>query len=117
MTGYYNLLLNNETSRYVFRILALKEICQNPKKYGFKIEEQDYYQHAPTFEVFVDTTVNDWASFAAQYNINYKVLKIHNPWLRDKFLNNKSSKRYRIKIPEDGFYLSYEIPSLQNDSI
>ena len=43
-------------SRYVFRILALKEICQNPKKYGFKIEEQDYYQHAPTFEVFVDTT-------------------------------------------------------------
>jgi membrane-bound lytic murein transglycosylase D len=102
--NYYDLLLNDETSRYVFRILALKEILSNPKKYGFNFRPQDLYQTIPTYKVKVDTPVTDFADFAKQYEINYKILKIHNPWLRDTYLKNSSGKEYFIEIPEKGYY-------------
>lgn len=102
--GYYNLLLNDETSRYVFRILAFKEILSNPQKYGFNFREKDLYQAVPTFKVLVDKPVEDFAKFAKDYEINYKILKIHNPWLRDTYLNNASGKEYYIEIPEKGYY-------------
>lgn len=102
--GYYNLLLGEETGRYIFRILALKEIMTHPKKYGFHFREKDLYQPIPTFEVKVDTSVTNFAQFAKNYGINYKILKIHNPWLREKGLENSERKEYIIKIPEEGVY-------------
>ncbi|UAB80329.1 lytic transglycosylase domain-containing protein [Marixanthomonas sp. SCSIO 43207] len=101
---YYDILLNNETSRYVFRILAFKEILSNPKKYGFNYREKDLYQPVPTYKVKVDTAVTDFPAFAKQFGINYKILKIHNPWLRETYLKNASRKEYMIEIPEKGYY-------------
>jgi membrane-bound lytic murein transglycosylase D len=105
VTGYYNLLLNSETGRYVFRILAFKEILSNPEKYGFYVDQQDLYQAIPTKTIIIDTPVEDFAKFAKQQGINYKILKIHNPWLRDTYLKNASGKQYSIKIPEPGYYV------------
>jgi len=101
---YYDLLLNKETSRYVFRILAFKEIVGDPEKYGFHIDKKEFYTSVPTFKVKVDTAVTDFAGFAKRFDINYKILKIHNPWLRDTFLKNASGKEYYIEIPENGYY-------------
>ncbi|MEZ4779539.1 MAG: lytic transglycosylase domain-containing protein [Flavobacteriaceae bacterium] len=108
VTNYYDLLLNAETSRYVFRILAFKEILSNPKKYGFNFEEKDLYKDIPSFKVKVDTAVTDFADFAKKFEINYKILKIHNPWLRDTYLKNSSGKVYYIEIPEKGYYKKSE---------
>lgn len=102
--NYYDILLNSETSRYVFRILAFKEIMSNPKKYGFNFRQQDLYKPLPTYKVKVDTAVTDFAAFAKKFDINYKILKLHNPWLRDTFLRNGSGKEYFIEIPEKGYY-------------
>lgn len=104
VTAYYDLLLGEETGRYVFRILALKEILNHPNKYGFNFRDKDLYKNVPTYKVAVDTAVTDFTSFAEKFGINYKILKIHNPWLRDKHLNNKSRKQYFIDIPKDGIY-------------
>lgn len=101
---YYDLLLGQETGRYVFRILAIKEILSNRDKYGFQLEEDDMYTKVPTFTVEVDTAVTNWADFAELYEINYKVLKRHNPWLREPHLNNASRKKYTIEIPDKGYY-------------
>ncbi|MUP47135.1 lytic transglycosylase domain-containing protein [Gramella sp. BOM4] len=101
---YYDLLLGEETGRYVFRILAVKEIMNNPEKYGFNFEESDLYGHIPTTKVKVDTVVKDFPDFAKKFGINYKVLKVHNPWLRDDHLKNASRKTYYIDIPEEGYY-------------
>lgn len=103
-TSYYDLLLNDETSRYVFRLLALKEIMNNPQKYGFNFREKDLYTNIPTFTVKVDAPVEDWAEWVKPYGINYKILKIHNPWLRDTYLKNSTGKEYFIEIPEKGYY-------------
>ena len=103
VTNYYDLLLNDETSRYVFRILALKEIMQNPEKFGFLVEKQDLYSALPTKKIEVDSTISDLASFAIQQGVNYKILKIHNPWLRDKKLDNPIRKKYIIEIPLSGY--------------
>ena len=104
-TDYYSLLLNSETGRYVFRILAFKEILSNPEKYGFYVDQQDLYQAIPTKTIIIDTPVEDFAKFAKQQGINYKILKIHNPWLRDTYLKNASGKAYSIKIPIAGYYV------------
>lgn len=103
-SDYYDLLLNNETSRYVFRILAIKEIMSNPKKYGFNFEQHDLYPPIPTYKVKVDYAVDDWADWVQEYGINYKILKLHNPWLRDTYLKNASGKVYYVEIPEKGYY-------------
>ena len=105
-TDYYNLLLNDETARYIFRILAIKQIIENPQNYGFYLREKDMYYPIPSYQVRVDTSVSDFASFSEKYNINYKILKHFNPWLRDSFLDNKNGKEYFFKIPHDG-YRSY----------
>ncbi|MEP2937287.1 MAG: lytic transglycosylase domain-containing protein [Gilvibacter sp.] len=102
--SYYDLLLNPETSRYVFRILAFKEIMSNPEQYGFTFTEDDLYAPVPTRDVIVNYPITDLADFAKENNINYKILKIHNPWLRDTYLKNASGKEYIIKIPEAGYY-------------
>ena len=98
--NYYDMLLSQETGRYVFRILALKEITNNPMRYGFNYTDTDLYNYPPTFSVEIDTAVSDLVQFANGFGINYKQLKIHNPWLRETFLNNKSRKKYTIEIPK-----------------
>ncbi|MDR5590054.1 lytic transglycosylase domain-containing protein [Christiangramia sp. SM2212] len=101
---YYDLLLGEETGRYVFRILALKEIMTQPEKYGFNFTEEDLYKHIPVEKAKVDTVVKDFPDFAEKFGINYKILKVHNPWLRDDHLKNASRKVYYIDIPEKGYY-------------
>ena len=99
VTDYYDLLLNSETSRYVLRIVALKEVLSYPKKYGFEFEKEDLYTSPATRIVKVDTVITNIASFAKGFNTNYKELKLHNAWLRENKLNNKSRKLYKITIP------------------
>ena len=99
VTNYYDLLLNSETSRYVFRIVALKEVLSNPRKYGFEFEEDDLYNLPDIKTVKVDTVITNIASFAKKFKTNYKELKLNNAWLRENKLNNKSRKLYKIQIP------------------
>lgn len=103
VSGYYDLLLTEETSRYVFRILALKEIMKNPVKYGFNILPADRYEILPTKKIEIDSSITDLASFAKSQGINYKILKIHNPWLRETKLINDTGKKYKIEIPLKGY--------------
>ena len=104
VSNYYDLLLNEETSRYVFRILAVKRLLEEPQQYGFQYNSDHLYQRIPTRKLKVDTVVHDFVAFAEKFGINYKILKIHNPWLREGHLNNSSRKEYTIAIPEPGYY-------------
>lgn len=97
--NYYELFLNDETSRYLFRILAFKEIFENPKKYGFELESEDYYQQPLYRELKVDQSIPSLAQWAIRHNSTYKELKIHNPWLRSSKLKVSKNKDYIIKIP------------------
>lgn len=96
---YYDLLLNPETSRYVFRIIALKHILSNAQQFGFHYKESDLYSIGAIKTLEVDSAVTDFVRFAEKFETNYKTLKIHNPWLRDKHLDNISKKKYKIKVP------------------
>jgi len=99
VTSYYDAFLSNETERYVLRIIALKEVLSNPRKYGFKFEEKDLYTMEKTRTIKVDTTIKNIALFAKKFGLKNKELKLHNPGLRQNKLNNKSHKVYEIKIP------------------
>jgi hypothetical protein len=99
---YYDLLLPEETSRYLFRILAFKTIFSNPEAYGFEIPEEHLYPPLEFTIVKVDTTVKSFAEFAAVFGTNYKILKALNPWLRQPYLNVNAGDSYEIKIPVDG---------------
>ena len=101
--NYYDLALPDETSRYVFRILAVKEIMKNPAMYGFTLYPSELYNVIPTKKIAVDSTINNLADFALKQGVNYKILKLHNPWLRDKKLSNASKKTYEIEIPTEGY--------------
>lgn len=103
VTDYYDLLLSEETSRYMFRIIALKEIMKNPVKYGFVIAPEDHYEILPVKKVELDSAVVDLADFAKRQGINYKILKIHNPWLRESKILNVTNKKYQIEIPLKGY--------------
>jgi hypothetical protein len=104
-SNYYNLYLNEETYRFVARILAVKEILRNPKKFGFDIKAEELYPQIPVKRIIVKSGINDLVQFAAKNEINYKILKILNPWLRDKKLTNITGKRYTILIPENEEFL------------
>jgi hypothetical protein len=97
--SYYDLYLNDETSRYVFRILAIKEIAENPLRYGFRIDPNHLYTQEPLRYVEVDETIKDLVVFAKEHGTNYKLLKRHNPWLREDRLTIKKGKKYSIAIP------------------
>ena len=99
--NYFNLHLNDETSRYVFRIIVIKEIMENPRKYGFVFRESDLYTYAETKQVRIDSTIADLYSFAREQNINYKILKKYNPWLRISKLPDESRRVYFIEIPKE----------------
>lgn len=101
VTDYYDLLLGEETKRYLPRLIALKEIMSNPTNYGFVFEKEDLYTLEPTKTIEIDTAITNIAQFSKDLGINYKILKEHNPWLRENNLNNSSRKLYQIQIPTD----------------
>ena len=98
-TSYYDILLNSETARYVFRIMAVKVIMEDPAMYGFHYREKDLYQPLEIKTVVVDSAVRNFAAFARNYDMSYKTLKYHNPWLRQSYITNKARKAYEITIP------------------
>ena len=100
--NYYDLLLNEETARYLFRILSLKIVMTDPEKYGFKMEDKDKYPIIPLKEVKVTGPITNIANFARSQDVNYKILKYFNPWLRQTYLKNPFNRTYVLKIPEPG---------------
>ena len=102
----FDLWLNEETSRYVFRILAMKEIFSSPAKYGYKLKTRQLYQPIRYTEIRVDTTIENLALFAQEHGVSYAQLKEANPWLRARTMPDKSRRVYYIKIPqkEDLYY-------------
>ena len=102
VSTYYDLLLNEETARYIYRILAMKEIIARPKVYGYILHRQDLYPPIPTKKITIDSTIHNLAVFAISQKINYKILKLFNPWLRTNTLTNTIKKKYVIEIPKNG---------------
>lgn len=98
-TEYYNLLFNEETARYIFRILAIKLVLTDPETYGFDIQPDELYEAIPYKEITVNGAVPNMGEFARENKTNYKLLKYLNPWLRDNKLTNSRQREYSIKIP------------------
>lgn len=103
INNYYDLLLNDETFRYVFRILAVKELLTHPLQYGFYFRMHDLYAPFESTTLTVDSSITDLADFSILNKINYKTLKLLNPWLRQNYLVNKDRKKYFVKILKPGF--------------
>jgi membrane-bound lytic murein transglycosylase D len=115
--NYYDLILNDETARYLLRIIAIKTILEDPARYGFHYRPEDLYPLIRTKDLAVDSTIRDLADFAVSQGINYKILKIFNPWLRDISLPDASHKRYTIKIPLEGYHDFHRALELPVDSL
>ncbi len=97
----FDLNLNSETMRYVFRIVAIKQIMQNPRKYGFYIDDFEKYDPLPEcYNIEVTGSVASWATYAAKYGLSYRMFKVYNPWLIDSKLINKEKKTYYVKVPK-----------------
>lgn len=102
--SYYDLNLNHETNRYVFRIVAIKEIIKRPQNFGFYLENEDMYQPLDDYKtVEINSAIPSLANFAKEQGISYRMLKIYNPWLRSSKLTNSKGKTYQIKIPNKKF--------------
>lgn len=97
--NYYDLLLVEETSRYLYRIVALKLILENPAEFGFNVPEDQKYPLIPVKHVEISGPVPDFADFARSNGISYKRLKDFNPWLRENFLSNTAGRKYTVEIP------------------
>ncbi len=115
--SYYNLWLNEETSRYVFRILAIKAIFENPRAHGFNFSEEDLYKPYEYYTVQVDTSIPDLVAFAHDHQITYKELRVLNPWLRQRELNNRSRKVYDIKITKESLFGLVPDPVIREEDI
>ncbi len=100
--NYYDLLLAEETARYIFRVVAYKLVITDPVSFGFDIGKDDLYPELKYYEVRVDSAVTDMSAFAEKFGTNYKMLKFLNPWLRKPYLTPKPNKVYVIKIPAEG---------------
>lgn len=99
VNSFYDLYLNEETSRYVFRLLAVKQIIEHPEQYGFKIEPEHLYTQDSLRYVEVTESIKDLVRFSKDEGINYKLLKRYNPWLQDDQLTVRKGKTYQIAIP------------------
>jgi len=107
VNSYYDLSLVDETARYVYRIMAIKEVYNHPTKFGYYLRSTDFYPPIPTFTVTIDTTISDLADFAFKQKVNYRILREFNPWIRRYNLPNKSGKTYTFIFPKEG-YLKYD---------
>jgi hypothetical protein len=99
--SYYEMNFGIETGRYIYRILAIKQILSKPKDYGFHLRAQDLYQPYETDEITVDSTIPSLADFAHKYGMAYKELKIYNPWMLQSHLPDESRRVYKIKIAKN----------------
>lgn len=95
----YDLFLATETQRYIFRLLAMKEIMEHPSNYGYRLERRQLYQPADYETVRVDSAVTSWPEWALAHGIDYRSLREHNPWIRSRQLPNKQGKTYEVLIP------------------
>ncbi|MBQ8694527.1 MAG: lytic transglycosylase domain-containing protein, partial [Bacteroidaceae bacterium] len=96
-----NLVLLPETSRYIFRLLAVKTIFSNPQAYGFILKESDLYPTIPISKtITVSNAVTSWADIAKEHGVTYLQLHEANPWIRSASMANKSNKTYKVKIPD-----------------
>ncbi len=101
---YYDLNLNQETDRYVFRIIAIKEVIGNPERFGFYLDNDEGYEPMTNFDIIeVDGPIPNLGDFALKNGISYRTLKVYNPWLRSSKLTNAARKTYEIKIPNKKF--------------
>ena len=98
--SYYDMLLPEETQRYVYRILALKLITEDPEKYGFQICDNGWYQPYECKTVTVTESISDLVEFAYEQGTNLKMLKYYNPWLRSDKLTISEGNSYIIKLPK-----------------
>ncbi len=96
----FDLWLVDETRRYPLRMMAMKLIMENPKKYGFQLLANQLYQPHQYSEVSVSGPVEDWPTWAKEHGIDYATLREYNPWIRDKKLTNKSGKTYTVRVPK-----------------
>lgn len=102
--NYFDLLLPEETARYVYRVLAMKEIIRDPERYGFHLRRKDLYPPYATRTLNVSTPIADLAAFAIANGTDYKTLKLLNPWLRDTKLTNREGRSYALLLPGEGFH-------------
>jgi hypothetical protein len=99
-TTFFDLNINEETSRYIFRVVAMKEVLTDPEAFGFSIPKDQRYDPLDRYKVVqVNGPVANWGDFAKEHDTNYRVLKIYNPWLRDYKLTNKARKTYEVRVP------------------
>jgi hypothetical protein len=97
---YYDMNFGIETGRYIYRIIALKAMLENPTDYGFYIRSEDKYKAFQLESIIIDSAINDLPSFAKKYNLTYKEFKIYNPWIKQVYLANASGKKYRFQLPQ-----------------
>jgi hypothetical protein len=107
VSNYYDLYLNDETSRYVFRIMAIREVYNHPVQYGFYLRESDFYPPIPARLVTIDSSIGNLPAFARSLSINYRILREMNPWIKHYSLPNPGKKTYTFRIPKEGA-LSYK---------
>lgn len=100
VSSYYDLHLNEETSRYVFRIIALKTIMKQPEKYGYYISDSSKYQQPKTKTITVNSSIENLYEWAKQQNTTYKMVRYLNPWILDSRLITLPGKSYEIEIEE-----------------
>ena len=98
-TNYYDLLLPEETTRYIFRILTFKYLMQNAPKLGYIIDKSESYAPLKLRSITVSKSITNLADWAIQQGTTYKILKLYNPWLRDRSLTIKAGKEYTIMLP------------------
>ena len=106
--SYYDMLLPEETQRYMFRILALKLITENPEKYGYRISDNGWYQPYEYKTITVVQSIPDLVDFAFREGTNLKMLKYFNPWLRGNSLTISPGNSYEIKIPMGKYAKTYQ---------
>lgn len=96
----YDLYLTEETSRYVFRIMAMKAVMENPAMFGFHLTADQLYQPVDCEIVTISSPVEDWPTWAREHGISYAQLREENPWIRAKKLTNKDGKTYKVRVPK-----------------
>jgi membrane-bound lytic murein transglycosylase D len=98
--NFFDLNLNEETNRYIFRLVAIKHVMEHPELYGFDLNKKQMYPPLDNFAlVSVDSSIANLGEFAQQHGTSYRMLKVFNPWLKDNKLTNSKRKVYDIKIP------------------
>jgi len=115
--SYYDLHLNSETGRYVYRILAAKLILSNSENFGFNIREKELYKPYKTYTINIENSIPDLVQFALDNGTNYNTLRVLNPWLKGYSLEVSNKKTYQIKLPKGNFNVKEEFEYTQDSSI